>query len=159
MLPGSLVRFASSNATDISVVVQNASNDFPFLLLLVHCIPVIPVAIKNYGLSMTSVSLSHFAVTALFGEAPGSLAAVWMGSSSRDLVGLLHGDAPSSSDGSHAKVQVAVDVAGAVSLVLVLGILGRRIRSRLNALEHTPSSSVAPGTPRNAPAGAYARVT
>jgi len=122
----------------------------------------IPVAIKNYGLSMTSVSLSHFAVTALFGEAPGSLAAVWMGASSRDLVGLLHGDASasgSSDGGGHVTAQVAVDVAGAASLVLVLGILGRRIRNRLNALEHHSLASSAPGGARDAPVGGYARVT
>jgi uncharacterized membrane protein YdjX (TVP38/TMEM64 family) len=98
--------------------------------------------------------LSHFVVTAALGEAPGTLAAVWMGASSRDLVGLLHGEASSSGSSGHATAQVAVDAAGAVSLVLVLAVLGRRIQSRLHDLGHTQAMAAPSDEPE-----AYAQIT
>lgn len=103
----------------------------------------IPVALKNYGLSMTSVPFVNFAVAAAIGETPGSIAATWMGASCRDLVGLLTG--ASRMSGPAMKARVAVMVGGSLSLVLVIGLIGRRINSQLKALEeeqeNSPSSS------------------
>jgi len=97
------------------------------------------VALKNYGLSMTSVPFVNFAVAAAIGETPGSVAATWMGASCRDLVGLLTG--ASRMSGSAMKARVAVMVGGSLSLVLVIGLIGRRINSQLKALEDETSSS------------------
>jgi hypothetical protein len=99
----------------------------------------IPVALKNYGLSMTSVPFVNFAVAAAIGESPGSVAATWMGASCRDLVGLLTG--ASRMSGSAMKARVAVMVGGSLSLVLVIGLIGRRISSQLKALEEAEDAS------------------
>lgn len=102
------------------------------------------MALKNYGLSMTSVPFVNFAVAAAIGESPGSVAATWMGASCRDLVGLLTG--ASRMTGSAMKARVAVMAGGSLSLVLVIGLIGRRINSQLKALEEAEgASSEAPG--------------
>ena len=45
----------------------------------------IPLALKNYGLSLTTVSFVSFAATNLVGEMPSSVALAWAGISINKL--------------------------------------------------------------------------
>jgi hypothetical protein len=112
------------------------------LLILIH-LAYLPVALKNYGLSLTSVGLGTFLGTALVGEAPGSLALVWAGASTSDLVGLLSGEAPPSAGagpsavngGLHPRVLPLLGaLLGPAALVLSMVLLGLRVRTYLRAI-------------------------
>jgi uncharacterized membrane protein YdjX (TVP38/TMEM64 family) len=87
------------------------------------------VALKNYGLAMTQVSFSRFLLSAVVGEIPGTLALVWTGSSSGDLLGLLHGSSSGKGEGA------LVGLLGGCSLVVGMGVLGTRIHAHLRSLE------------------------
>lgn len=64
---------------------ENSYESFKLLLLIQ--LAYIPVSIKNYGLSFTSVSFFHFISSAFIGETPGTLAVTYTGATTRDLVG------------------------------------------------------------------------
>lgn len=113
---------------------ENSYESFKLLLLIQ--LAYIPVSIKNYGLSFTSVSFTSFITSALIGETPGTLAVTWTGSTTRDLVGLMSGEKSSS------QTQIIVLILGLFCLVLCMVILGIRIKKKLdqtlNAEPYTP---------------------
>ena len=100
-------------------------------------VPVLPVSLKNYGLSLTSVPFSSFMLSAAIGEAPGTMLLVWTGSSTQDLVGLLHGGGEVDKGGGagSADLKVWVTALGFMSLVCGIGIFGTRIHRHLRSLE------------------------
>ena len=91
---------------------------------------------KNYGLALTSVPFLRFVLSAAIGEAPGTVAVVFTGASTKDLVGLLRGDGEG---GSGREGWVAL--CGSVALVLGMAILGRRVQRRVRELEEVQASS------------------
>jgi uncharacterized membrane protein YdjX (TVP38/TMEM64 family) len=106
---------------------KDAANTYEsFKLLLLIQLAYIPVSIKNYGLSLTSVEFSYFISSALIGESPGTLALTWTGSTTRDLVALMSGEEESS------QTQVIVLILGLICLVLCMIVLGVRIKKQLD---------------------------
>jgi uncharacterized membrane protein YdjX (TVP38/TMEM64 family) len=112
-------------AVDHALGAEGVDSTEAIQLLLLIQLAYIPVSIKNYGLSITSVSFSRFFITALFGEIPGTLAVVWAGASTHDLVGLLTGR----NDLSTA--QVYTTIFGSGCLLVSMVVLGIRIKRRL----------------------------
>jgi uncharacterized membrane protein YdjX (TVP38/TMEM64 family) len=110
------------------------------LLLLIQ-LAYIPVALKNYGLSLTTVSFGAFFATSLLGEMPSTFAIVWTGASTADLVALLSGES------TMTPGQIFTTALGACSLGLLMVLLGVRVHQRLKEL----SPSAVAGT--SAPSG------
>jgi len=135
-----------------------------FQLLLLMQLAYVPVALKNYGLSLTSVPFIRFLATALLGEAPGTLALVWTGASSADLVSSLHGSgnagaqggsgsgssSNNSGSGGAGTASVYVAMLGAASLVVVSALLGRKVQARLRHLAASQLQLAAAGEARGA---------
>mmetsp|Transcript_14266 Transcript_14266/g.33773 ORF Transcript_14266/g.33773 Transcript_14266/m.33773 type:complete len:309 (+) Transcript_14266:174-1100(+) len=125
----------------IDQAISNEGSDWQesFQLLVLLQLAYIPVSIKNYGLSFTSVPFWRFLASALVGEAPGTLAVVWTGASTADLVGLLSGDASAAQEGDSAG-RIVVAALGSGALVLGMVILGTRIQRHLNRITTSPQA-------------------
>uniref|UniRef100_A0A7S2WJI0 VTT domain-containing protein n=1 Tax=Rhizochromulina marina TaxID=1034831 RepID=A0A7S2WJI0_9STRA len=94
-------------------------------LLLLLQLAFLPVALKNYGLALTSVPTWVFAWTTAVGEVPGTLALVYSGASASRLVDTL--------DGSHhlSTLQIALLVVESSALLLVLAVVGYKVTRSL----------------------------
>jgi uncharacterized membrane protein YdjX (TVP38/TMEM64 family) len=124
---------SSSTASSSTPILSPSPSWDSYQLLLLIQLAYIPVALKNYGLSLTAVSFGAFFMTSLLGEMPSTFAIVWTGASTADLVGLLSGR------GHMTYSQIFATVLGALSLALLMGLLGLRVQQRLQEL--SPSNA------------------
>lgn len=86
------------------------------LLLLIQ-LSYVPIALKNYGVSLTNVSLFSFTWTSLVGEFLGTCATVLAGSSAADIVKVAHGKEPMT---SLQVVALSISVFSSVVFVLIM---------------------------------------
>ena len=110
-------------ALDVAIATQGWRIVLPFQLAWV------PIALKNYGLSLCNISTRTFGWTMLVAELPMTAAVVYAGSTARSLVDLLeHKERPS-------HVAVAGVALGGVMLAITLVVVMRYVRQALLALE------------------------
>lgn len=105
-------------------------------LLLLLQLAFLPVALKNYGLALTSVPTWVFAWTTAVGEVPGTLALVYSGASASKLIDTL--------DGSHhmATFQLTLLIVESVALLAVVSIVGYNVTRALRGFGNGSSEEV-----------------
>ena len=90
----------------------------------------VPMWVKNYGLSvMSAVSAPLFAATCFLAGFPFTVALGYVGSTARDLIGVLRGE------GSVGRVQKIMIIGGLAALALCIGLIGRYVRRALRELD------------------------
>jgi hypothetical protein len=104
---------------------NHALENDPFRTLMLIQLALMPIAIKNYGLSVSKVSFPAFVCSALLGQLPTTVALTWTGSTAHDLMPLLHGE------GGLDTAQVVVLCGSSVVLLASVFFLGRSISASL----------------------------
>lgn len=108
------------------------------LLVLVSCLP---MGAKTYGLAMvgSGVQLQTFSACAIVASVPWNLANSFLGSSAKDLIGLLQheeqGDSP-----AVRNIRLAMMFGGASSLILCIAALAWYTKRSLDELREAPRS-------------------
>jgi uncharacterized membrane protein YdjX (TVP38/TMEM64 family) len=115
-----------------------ATDSFRTLMLIQ--LALMPIAVKNYGLSLAEVSFPLFALTAFLGEMPTTVAVAWTGSSARDLVALFDRE-----DGL-SSAELAVLCCSTFFLIISVVLLGRAMTSSLNKLKMSKDGLSSPRT-------------
>jgi membrane protein YqaA with SNARE-associated domain len=110
-----------------------------FVVLLIQC-AFVPMWVKNYGLSVIrAVSAPLFAGTCFLAGFPFTVALGYVGSTARDLIGVLRGE------GEVGAVQKIVMGVGGGALVLCVCLLTRYIRRALRELDDEEEEEVGVG--------------
>ena len=128
-------------ALDVAIATQGWRIVLPFQLAYV------PIALKNYGLSVCELRWQTFAWTMLLAEAPMTAAAVYAGSTARSLMDLLdpgHNSRGGGSGGggsgggggsSSATATLVAAAVGGAFVVVTLAVVGVYVRRALLQLE------------------------
>jgi uncharacterized membrane protein YdjX (TVP38/TMEM64 family) len=94
----------------------------PYSTLLLIRVAVVPIAIKNYGLSILPVQIHHYLICSLIGGIPFTLAWSYFGSASMDLVQIFSGSDAAKSP-ARRNAEISLLIMGLVATVLVLWMI------------------------------------
>jgi hypothetical protein len=121
--------------TTLFLALNDALATDTFSTLMLIQLALMPIAVKNYGLSIADVSFPLFAITAFLGEMPTTIAVAWTGSSARDLVALFD------REGGLSTAEVAVLCCSTFFLLMSVVLLGRAMSSSLTKLKMAKDGS------------------
>ncbi|CAK4212605.1 unnamed protein product [Aphanomyces euteiches] len=106
-----------------------SKNELKWKLVILTRIAWMPIAIKNYGLSVLPVSFALFFWPMLLIGAIFTAISVSLGHSATHVTSLLAGD-----DGSNSPLKIVVMVVGAASAFGLVGIVGYHTRRHLEEM-------------------------